>query len=128
MGESVFDARMSARTSRFSARFAETGATFKAQGQGSFIASLLTRAPDEVEEVFDTGTDEIDFDLDVVYQPVSENADPKVTGRGGVGDQFKFSESSSVVWYLRKIVEHGRTGGGYHRFLIANSDGPIEGV
>ncbi len=128
MGESAFDTKMTARAPRFATRFSETGATFKAQGSGSFISSSLVRAPSEVEEVFDTGTDDLDFDLDVAYQLVSDNAAPKVTSRDGVGDQFKFSESSSVIWYLRRIVEHGRTGGGWHKYLIANSNGPIEGV
>ncbi len=128
MGASRFDTLMAAVAPDFSAEFAETGATFQAQGNNTFIASSVTRAPDEVEEVFDTGTDDLDFDLDVLYQPASENASPKVTGRDGVGDQFKFSESTSVIWYVRRIVEHGRVGGGYHRLLIANSNGPIEGV
>ncbi len=145
---SWFDDRFAAAAPKFAAVFGDRGASVfvlnfvvdnsgerVVDNEGNFIVgntagawvdSLIIWGLEELEEVFDTGTDDLDFDVDLVDVPVTDLPYPIVTGRDGVqGTRFKRG-GSDVEWFLRKIVIHGRSGGGFHRFLVATTDGPMD--
>ena len=99
--------------------------TFTITPQGGIARAIYVQVMDEIDQVFDTGTADIDFDTKEILVCSGDNTNgliaPSVTGRGGVGDTGVFA-GSAVTWYVRKVLEDGRQGSGMHRLLIANSN------
>lgn len=84
------------------------------------------------DSVFDTGTDEIDFNGTTIRISKKDLPfKPQETGRGGAGDNMVFEDvnrESGRTWHVRNLENVADYSGAFYQVLITDYSGPINGV
>lgn len=98
--------------------------------QSGAARNINIKITDEVDEVFETGTADLDFDVLTILIAADDTTGVAVVsemGRPGAGDTLVIPTNSSPVWYVRKNRTRAADSKmGKHRLLIANSQAVLE--
>ena len=98
--------------------------------QGGAARNINIKITDEVDEVFETGTADLDFDALTILIAADDTTGVAVVsemGRPGAGDTLVIPTNASPTWYVRKIMTRAADSKmGKHRLLITNSQAVLE--
>lgn len=86
-------------------------------------------SPDNWRSVFDTGSDDLDFN--VIPADIGANdieTAPVEVGRGSTGDTIVFDDFPLKTWYVRSLGASAEYVGAYYSVVLADYNGPMNGV
>jgi len=102
---------------------------YTSAADGTGIPINVVVKPDAWRSMFDTGTDDLNFDAFPAMIGVNDVAtQPEIVGRGSTGARIIFTAFPSVTWYVRNVGASADYVGAYYDIALTSYNGPINGV